>query len=177
MPSITNRARLRSAAFLDRDGVLNVDKGYSYRLQDLELINGAGAAVKRLNDANYITIVVTNQSGIGRGLYTEYQMQLFNEQLCREIQREGGIIDAIYFCPYHPDAVISHYKKDHPDRKPGPGMIVRAIADLGIDIPSSFLIGDKESDIRAAEAAGITGYLFDSQNLDTFVFHILGKGV
>lgn len=172
----TMQAR-RSAVFLDRDGVLNIDKGYVYRIQDLELIEGAGTAIKKLNDLRYLIIVITNQSGIGRGIYSELDMYLFNRELCLELAKCGARIDAIYFCPYHPDAVISHYKMDHEDRKPRPGMIIRAIADFSIDIQSSFLIGDKDTDLKAAEAAGIRGYLFDSVNLDLFVSNILNERV
>ena len=164
---------LRPAAFLDRDGVLNVDRGYAYRLDDLELVPGAAEGVCCLNTAGILVVVVTNQSGIGRGYYSEADMVSFNHYLCEQLLKEGAHVDAFYFCPYHPDAAIEAYRADHPDRKPRPGMIIRAFKDLHIDPDRSFLIGDKTSDIEAAKAAGIQGYLFNGKNLNEFISKIM----
>jgi len=165
----------RAAAFLDRDGVLNVDHGYTYKLNDLSLIPGAGAGVRRLNDSGFLVVIVTNQSGIGRGYYSQSDMANFNNLLCDRLHQAGARVDAIYFSPYHPEATIECYRKDHPDRKPGPGMILRACKDLAIELRNSFLIGDKPSDIEAAHAVGVAGYLFDEPNIDDFIIKVLEK--
>ncbi len=158
------------AAFLDRDGVLIVDSGYPHRPKDLVLIEGAAAAVRRLNAAGLKVVIVTNQSGVARGLFSEAEMDAFNDLLRRTLAAEGARIDAIYACPYLPDAPVKAYSHpDHPDRKPNPGMILRAIADLDLDPVRSLLIGDKESDLEAARRAGVAGWRFGGGDLDQFV--------
>jgi D-glycero-D-manno-heptose 1,7-bisphosphate phosphatase len=164
----------RPAAFLDRDGVLNFDDGYVFRPEALRLVPGAAAAVRRLNAAGYLTVVVTNQSGVARGYFTEADMDAFHAHLVAALARDGARLDAIYSCPYHPEGIVERYRADHPDRKPGPGMILRAIADLDIDTDRSFLIGDRSSDIEAARRAGIPGHLFGTDDLAVFVDRILG---
>ncbi|MBB2169637.1 HAD family hydrolase [Gluconacetobacter aggeris] len=161
------------AVFFDRDGVLNVDTGYPHRPENLTLLPGAGEAVALIRRRGYRAIVVTNQSGIARGLFGEKDVELFHARLVSALAKKGGAIDAFYFCPYHPQAMIERYRCDHPDRKPNPGMIERAIADFAIDRSRSILIGDKNTDIEAALAAGIRGYLFTGGNLFDFVSSIL----
>lgn len=173
---MTAGAPPRPAAFLDRDGVLNFDDDYVFRPEALRLIEGAADAVGRLNRAGFLTVVVTNQSGVARGYFTEEEMHAFNAHLAATLSAAGGRLDAVYACPYHPDAVIPRYRADHPDRKPRPGMILRAIAEHGIDPASSFLIGDKESDMEAARRAGIAGHLFTGGNLDDFIERLLDRG-
>lgn len=164
----------RPAAFLDRDGVLNVDKGYVHRVEDLQWIDGAQAAVRRLNDAGYLVVVVTNQSGIGRGYYDEAALEAVHAHLAADFTSAGARIDAFYACPFHPEAIEERYRHpDHPDRKPNPGLLLRAIADWGIDPAASFLVGDKPSDIEAARRAGVAGYPFEGGNLDRLVRDIL----
>jgi D-glycero-D-manno-heptose 1,7-bisphosphate phosphatase len=164
---------LRPAAFLDRDGVINVDEGYTYRPEALRFIPGAPEAIRRLNEAGYLVVVVTNQSGVARGLYTEAEMDAFHAHLQARLAEHGARLDAIYACPYHPEATIPIYRQDHPDRKPRPGMILRALHDLAIDRDRSFLIGDQDTDIQAASAAGLPGYRFEDGNLDAFVATVL----
>lgn len=165
----------RPAAFFDRDGVFNVDIGYASRPDALVWIAGGPAAVRRLNDLGYLVILVTNQSGIGRGYYDEAAMHAVHEALAAHLATAGGHIDAIYFAPHHEAAVQERYRHpDHPDRKPNPGMLLRAMRDFAIDRSRSFLIGDKPSDMEAARRAGVTGHLFAGGDLDALVRRILG---
>ena len=161
--------RRRPAAFLDRDGVLNVDHGYVHRSDQIDWIPGAIAAVRSLNDLGYRVVVVTNQAGVAHGHYEEEAVHALHAWMRDELAVHGAFIDAFYHCPYHPDGKIERFRLAHIDRKPGPGMILRALADLEIDKERSFLIGDKQSDVAAAEAAGIPGFLFAGGNLAEFV--------
>lgn len=157
----------RPAAFLDRDGVLIEDTGYPHRPEDLRLIPGAAEAVARLKAAGFTTVIVTNQSGVARGLFSEDRMWAFNAELVDLLATRGAVIDAVYACPFLPDAPVAAYAHpDHPDRKPNPGMLLRAARDLDLDLSRSILIGDRDSDLLAAERAGVAGYLFRCQNLD-----------
>jgi D-glycero-D-manno-heptose 1,7-bisphosphate phosphatase len=160
----------RPAAFFDRDGVFNEDQGYVHKLEDLVWIPGGPKAVRRLNDLGYLVIVVTNQSGIGRGYYDEDSMHAIHAALNAHLAAAGGRIDAFYFAPHHEDAAEERYRHpDHPDRKPNPGMLLKAMQDFPIDKPRSFLIGDKDSDMEAARRAGVTGAKFRGGDLDAFV--------
>ena len=160
------------AVFLDRDGVLIEDTGYPHLESHLTLIPGADGAVRRLNALGYLVVIVTNQSGVARGLFTEAQMHAFNDLIVRKLAAKGARIGAVYACPFHSEAHDPRYfHADHPDRKPNPGMILRAIADHGI---RSFLIGDRPSDLEAARRAGLPGFLFEGGDLDEFVRDLLG---
>lgn len=168
-------SRLRPAAFFDRDGVFNQDQGYVHRVEDLVWIPGGPQAVRRLNDLGYLVIVVTNQSGIGRGYYDEASMHAIHEALAAHLATEGGRIDAFYFAPHHEEALEERYRHpDHPDRKPNPGMLLRAMQAFPIDKTRSFLIGDKPSDMEAARRAGVRGHLFTGGDLDALVRRIVG---
>jgi D,D-heptose 1,7-bisphosphate phosphatase len=158
----------RPAVFFDRDGVLNHDDcGYTHLVSDLRLIDGAGRAVARARALGYTTVVVTNQAGIARGIYTQDQMNAFHRALNHALRLEGGWIDSFYHCPYHPEATIDALRAaDHPDRKPNPGMLLKAAAALEIDLAASLLIGDRESDLAAAKSAGVRGLLYSGGNLD-----------
>lgn len=164
----------RPAAFFDRDGVFNVDQGYVHRVETIEWIEGGPQAVRRLNDLGYWVILVTNQSGIGRGYYDEAAMHAVHEALGAHLASAGGHIDAVYFAPHHEDAVLDQYRHpDHPDRKPNPGMLLKAMRDFAIDPSRSFLVGDKDSDLEAARRAGVKGYLFEGGDLDALVRKIV----
>lgn len=162
------------AAFLDRDGVLIVDRGYPHRREHLVFVKGAGAAVRRLHEAGYRVVVATNQSGVARGYFTEAQMEEFHRLMVEALAAEGAQIDAVYACPYLPEARVEAYRHpDHPDRKPNPGMLLRAIDDLELDAAQCIMIGDKPSDVEAARRAGVRGYLFEGGDLDAFVAQVL----
>lgn len=149
----------RSAAFFDRDGTLNRDDGYTYRVEHLKLMPGAAEAVKRCNDAGALVIVVTNQSGLGRGLYDVAAMHRFQDAMQAELSKSGARIDAFYFSPFHKDASVPEYRRlDHPDRKPKPGMIHRALLEWPIDKARCFVVGDREIDVEAAKAIGLPGF-------------------
>jgi D-glycero-D-manno-heptose 1,7-bisphosphate phosphatase len=160
----------RRAVIFDRDGVLNVDHGYVYEVEKLEWMPGARRAVRRCNEAGVLALVATNQSGIGRGYYDEAAMHALHEQMKADLAAEGAHLDAIYYCPFHPEAGDEGLRHpDHPDRKPNPGMVLRALADFGLDPANVILIGDKTSDMQAARRAGVTGHLFAGGDLDAFV--------
>jgi len=159
---------LRPALFLDRDGVINRDKGYVSRIADFEWMPGAAACIRAFNARNWFVFIVTNQSGIARGLYTEEAMQTLHDWMLKELSNSHAEIDRIYHCPYHDEGEIPRYRKDSFDRKPKPGMLLQAMADFPVKRDASFLIGDKETDIQAAHAAGIGGFLFKGDNLNTF---------
>lgn len=161
------------AAFLDRDGVINVDIGYPHRPEDFRFVAGAPQAIRALHLHGYKVIVVTNQSGVARGLFDEVAVRRFHDHMCAELARRDAFVDAIYMCPYHPAGTVARYRVDHPNRKPAPGMLLQAERDHHIDFSKSFLIGDKESDIQAAQAVGVPGYMFRSGNLADFVEVIL----
>lgn len=166
----------KGAVFFDRDGVLNIDKGYVYRVEDFEWIPGAQQAIKLAQDAGYDTFVVTNQSGVARGYYQEDDVHRLHQWMNAELSRSGTKITAFYHCPYHSEGSVSKYVvANHPDRKPNPGMILRAIADWDLDPKRSILIGDRESDIEAAARAEVEGLLFDGSNLQTFLERWLNR--
>jgi D,D-heptose 1,7-bisphosphate phosphatase len=161
--------RQRPAVFLDRDGVINQDHGYVHRSDQVDWIPGAKESVRRLNDLGYRVVVVTNQAGVAHGYYSEEDIISLHDWIQDELAAEGAFIDAFYFCPYHPNARVERFRADHADRKPNPGMIFRALSDMQIDKHHSFLIGDKDSDIKCASSAGIKGFLFAGGNLSAFL--------
>jgi D-glycero-D-manno-heptose 1,7-bisphosphate phosphatase len=161
---------LRPALFLDRDGVLNEDQGYVHRWEDFRWIPGARETIAAFNRAGWWVIVVTNQSGVGRGYYSEAEMHALHARMAEELAQVGARIDAVYFCPHHPEAPEAAYRHpDPPDRKPNPGMILRALADWPIDREASVLVGDKSSDIEAAQRAGVRALRFRGGDLAAFL--------
>ena len=143
----------RPALFLDRDGIINVEKNYVYRIDDFVFIDGIFDLCRSALAAGMAIVVVTNQAGIGRGYYTEAQFQVLSAWMCERFTEEGIVIAGVYYCPYHPEHGVGKYKADSFDRKPNPGMILRAKDDLGLLLEASILVGDKASDIAAAKAA------------------------
>ena len=151
----------RPAAFLDRDGVINIDHGYVFEPAKLEFTPTAIEAIRLLNDAGYPVLVVTNQSGVARGMYGVAEVEAFHAHLSAKLAAAGAHIDGFYYCPYHPEGTVADYAIEHEDRKPGAGMIRRAMREWDVRAEGSFLIGDKPSDLEAAAAAGIDGYLIE----------------
>lgn len=156
---------MNKAVFFDRDGVFNVDKIDMYKIEDFEWIDGAKEAVKFCNDNGYLAIVITNQSGIARGLFTEADVRKLHNFINDELKKTGAHIDAFYYCPHHPNGVVPEYTKVCDCRKPEPGLILRACKDFDIDPKISFMIGDKQRDVDCGIAAGCKGFLFDGVNL------------
>ncbi len=164
----------RPIAFLDRDGVVNADKGYVHLVEEFEWIPGAVEAIRLLNARGYIVAVVTNQSGIGRGLYGEEEFMFLTLWMLREIDKLGGVIDVVYYCPHHPESNDDEYRATCSARKPGTGMLDRAAEEFEMDRPRSFLIGNRDSDLGAAQAFGINGYMYESGDLADLVRSIVG---
>lgn len=161
------------AVFFDRDGVLNEDVAYLYKISDLRWVEGAREAVAYLTQLGYKIFIVTNQSGIARGFYTVEDMQKLHENMQRKIAASGGKIEKIYYCPHHPEGKVPEYTCVCDCRKPKPGMLLQAFSEYEIDREQSFLIGDGKRDVEAAEAAGIRGYLFQGGSLLEFVKSII----
>jgi D-glycero-D-manno-heptose 1,7-bisphosphate phosphatase len=152
---------LRPALFLDRDGVINVDTNFLYRVEECVLIPGIASLIRTANQLGYATIVVTNQSGIGRGKYSEEDFHILMEHMSAELQKQGARLDAVYFSPFHPIHGIGEYQRDTDCRKPSPGMLLRAASEHGLDLGRSFMVGDRCTDLQAGEAAGVPHlYLF-----------------
>ena len=145
----------RRALFLDRDGVINEDIGYLSRTEEVRFVPGIFSLCRRARELGYLIFAVTNQAGIGRGFYTEEDFQLLMEWMRKELAREGVAIDAVYHSPFHPEHGIGEYKRDHEDRKPGIGMLTRAEAEFGVSLAESVMVGDRCTDIAAANAAGL----------------------
>jgi D-glycero-D-manno-heptose 1,7-bisphosphate phosphatase len=166
----------RPAVFFDRDGVLNHDSGYTFETHRLKWIDGAREAVKAVNDAGCFAFVVTNQSGVARGLYEESHVQSLHRWMADEMAAIGAHIDAFEYCPDHPDGTIARYRRVSHRRKPAPGMITDLLGRFHVDADRSILIGDKASDLEAAHAAGLKGHLFSGGNLEAFVKrHLPGR--
>ena len=155
---------MNKAVFLDKDGTISKDVGYLDDPAKLEVFPYSAKAIKMLNDAGFKVIVVSNQAGIARGLLTEDTLQAIDKKIHKIILNSGGVIDAIYYCPHHPEHGIHPFKKQCENRKPNPGMLLRGKKEFDLDMSKSYLIGDKLSDIEAGYNAGVktilvkTGY-------------------
>ena len=154
----------RRAVFLDRDGTINVEKDYLYKVEDFEFITGAPEAIKRLKGAGFLVIIVSNQSGVARGYFDERTVLMLHQHIQTLLAGYETAIDAFYFCPHHPEEGIGDYKVDCDCRKGKPGMLLQAAKDYDIDLCRSFMVGDKLADIEAGQRAGcqpilvLTGY-------------------
>ena len=145
----------KPAIFIDRDGVINVDRGYVHKRDDFEYIDGVFDAVKKCKDMGYLLVLVTNQSGIARGMFTEEQFETLTEWMDWNFAENDIDFDGIYYCPHHPEATVEQYKEVCDCRKPNPGMFISAQTFLDIDMENSVMIGDKKEDMMAAQAAGV----------------------
>lgn len=164
---------MRKVLFLDRDGVINKDVSYLYKIEDLQWVDGAKEALKMAYDYGYDLIVVTNQSGVARGYYKESDVQILHDYMGNELDKAGAPILHFYYCPHHKEGSIAQYAVDCQCRKPKPGMLLQAIKDYQVDPHKSFLIGDSQRDVEAAVAAGVKGYLFQGGNLLDYMKSIL----
>jgi D-glycero-D-manno-heptose 1,7-bisphosphate phosphatase len=146
---------MRRAAFLDRDGVINVDAGYVHRIEDFEFVPGTLEACRELTRRGWVLVVATNQSGIGRGLYTERDFHALTDWMRGRFERSGAPLTGVYYCPHHPTDAIDGFRIRCDCRKPQPGMLLQAARDLSLDLARSVLFGDKCEDLLAAQTAGI----------------------
>jgi D-glycero-D-manno-heptose 1,7-bisphosphate phosphatase len=146
---------MNKALFLDRDGVINVNHGYVFQASDFDFIDGIFDLVKRANEQGYKVIVITNQSGIARGFYTESDFAELSEWMVIKFAQHGAIINDVLFCPHHPQAKVKQYKKVCECRKPNAGMLNTAAAQHNISLTNSIMVGDKLSDVEAAIKAGL----------------------
>ncbi len=142
------------AVFLDRDGTLMVDTGYPSKPEDVRLLPGVDLALKSLRQGGYRIVVITNQSGVARGMFTEHGLAEVHRELRRQLEARGAYIDAIYYCPYHPDGTVAEYSRESDCRKPAPGMLLMAAEEMDLDLVESWMVGDSPRDVEAGQRAG-----------------------
>ena len=159
----------RPAAFLDRDGILNRDDGYVHRPEQIVWVDGAFEAVRWLNEQGFYVFVITNQGGVAHGYYDEQHVHDLHAWMQQEMQRHGAHIDSFEHCPYHPQGVVAPYAQESEFRKPQPGMILKLQREWTTDPSRSFVVGDRDTDVEAAIAAGVAGFKFTCGNLLDFL--------
>jgi len=171
-------SKAKPAVFLDRDGVINKDNGYVSEIDDFEFLDGVIEACAALKAKGYLLVVITNQSGIARGMFSEAQFHTLTEWMDWSLADRGVDLDGIYYCPHHVEHGQGEFKTDCDCRKPKPGMLFNAIEDLDIDVEHSILVGDKVSDLKAGIAAGVkTNYLVRTGKVITEEGEALATGV
>ncbi len=166
---------MRKAIFLDRDGTINVEKDYLYRIEEFDFIEGVPAAIKRFNEAGYLVIVVTNQSGVARGYYSPQDVDRLHLHIQELLRASGARVDAFYMCPHHPTQGQGEYRRTCDCRKGEPGMLLQAASEHALDLQGSWIVGDKRADVEAGVRAGCrsalvrTGYgQIEQGRLDEF---------
>jgi D-glycero-D-manno-heptose 1,7-bisphosphate phosphatase len=165
----------RPAAFLDRDGVVNHDDGYMGTKERIRWMPNAAKAIRRLNEAGYLVFFFTNQSGVAHGYFSEDELRVLHDWMIDELAAEGAVVDDVRYCPHHPGGSVAGYLEDHHWRKPSPGMIHDLMAHWPVRLHGSFVIGDRASDIEAAQAANLPGFLFSGGDLDAFVTEVMAQ--
>lgn len=165
----------KPAAFLDRDGVINLDDAYVGTRDRLRWMPGVTDAIRKLNDAGYYVFVFTNQSGVARGFFSEDDVRTLHNWMRGELMRDGARIDDFRYCPHHPDGVVPRYTRECNWRKPQAGMILDLMRHWPVAKDRSFVVGDKQRDLDAGSAAGIKGYLYNGDNLSDFIDDVLAK--
>ena len=156
---------MNKALFLDRDGIINIDHGYVYKIEEFEFMPGIFDLCKLATQKNYLIIVITNQSGIGRGKYSEFDFTKLTSWMKKQFFENEALITDVYYCPHHPEKAIGEYLVSCNCRKPLPGLINKAVSKYNIDVNKSIFIGDKISDMQAAESARVKTKLL--LNLDS----------
>lgn len=154
--------RTRPAVFLDRDGTLNREVNYLHRIEDFAWLPGVPEAVRRLNEAGLLVVVVTNQAGVAHGYYDEAAVRRLHAFMQGELQQVGARVDAFYYCPYHPEGTVPRYRRRSRFRKPAVGMFEQAIRELEVDPARSFAIGDKDTDLEPGRRLGMTTLLVET---------------
>ena len=167
--------KLTPAIFLDRDNTLTIDVGYSFEIEKFQWVSGAPLALNAFNKAGIPVFIVTNQGGIGRGLFTVEDMHLFHQHLHKMVRSVGGEIQDIAFCPHHPLAVTEALKTPCRCRKPEPGLLFDLANKWQIDLSQSVMIGDRSSDVEAGQRAGCHSYLFDGVDLNRLAERVISK--
>lgn len=165
------------AVFLDRDGTINIDKKYVYKIEDFEFIDGVIDALRELQNNGYILIIITNQSGIAHGYYTEEDYNILNAWMTHVLNKRGVKLGATYFCPHHKDGIIQRYRIKCNCRKPQVGLFEQAIKDFDIDISKSYAVGDRMRDVEVCKRYGIKGIVVNSESEridDSGIRHITG---
>ena len=168
---------MNKAVFLDRDGTINVEKHYLYKIEEFEFLPGALEAMQKLQDSGYLLIIITNQSGIARGYYTEEDYFRLNRWMEKQLEEKGIRISLSLFCPHHPSAKIEKYKVDCNCRKPKTGMFLEAIAKLNIDLAESYAVGDKIRDCAICTDTECHGFLIGNNEVPDIVEKVKNKEI